>query len=650
MLSSSRRNPGAHTIEDEVEEAIFKAGGIDEANHGQLNKARIVKHSYTVLEVIHASFLVLQVGWSRAARTDKGVHAAGQVVSLRLRVPRDAASEAAMLERINASLPADIRAFSLLRTTSSFNSKNACYGRQYEYILPTFCLAPVPERPDAGKPRPVEASSSEVAGTDGTQFAAASNAATDTADAAEDAEGDGEDDDTPSTTAASGPELASNGAPASATSAATATATPVATELRRPAFVAPPADYSFRVSAETHARFAAAIGRYVGTHAYHNFTPRMTCGDAGTLRYMNNVTVSQPFLVRVKVKADAPAPTPAAATATPANASSTSASAGASDDSPAQAPAAAASTVTAAAPADQQQELELEFVRVTIVGQSFLLNQIRHMVGLAADIARGAVPASLMDIAFSHVIMRLPLAPAEGLYLHHCLFTHYDAKFAASHAALTTLPPDGQALQTAFLENVIWPHIAATAAGPTRPFETYLATTDASPGLYRTAIPTHLHKLVGPQQGGGRGRGGGRKGSWRGGGYGSNASKGQHHHHNDPASVSAAADGDGDSAAGTKRGREEMEASSDLDSNEAGHEHSHIYQPVSAANIQGLAVSKVARERQEHKHRMRAARQNGQRDYYRPAGRSAHAAGDGSAPTAMPADAAASGGSVDLKS
>ena len=56
-----QRNPGAKTIEDDLESAIVKAGGIADSNAGDFNK----------------------VHWNRAARTDKGVSAVGQVVSFK---------------------------------------------------------------------------------------------------------------------------------------------------------------------------------------------------------------------------------------------------------------------------------------------------------------------------------------------------------------------------------------------------------------------------------------------------------------------------------------------------------------------------------------------------------------------------------------
>lgn len=55
-------NPDTKTIEGTLESAIVKAGGISPSNAGNLSK----------------------VGWGRCARTDKGVHAAGQIVTLKV--------------------------------------------------------------------------------------------------------------------------------------------------------------------------------------------------------------------------------------------------------------------------------------------------------------------------------------------------------------------------------------------------------------------------------------------------------------------------------------------------------------------------------------------------------------------------------------
>lgn len=112
-----QRNVGStqfKTIEDELVTALVKAGCIPE-NHG----AEMKKMSF-----------------QRCARTDKGVSAAGQVVSLKLWLIDD------ILDKINSHLPSQIRVLGLKRVTGGFNSKNKCDARTYSYMLPTIAFAP----------------------------------------------------------------------------------------------------------------------------------------------------------------------------------------------------------------------------------------------------------------------------------------------------------------------------------------------------------------------------------------------------------------------------------------------------------------------------------------------------------------------------
>jgi len=110
-----QRNPGAHTIEDVLEKALNKAGGISDDNFGDMTK----------------------VSWMRAARTDKGVSAACNVVSLKMVLEPEG-----VLDRINEHLPEDIRAFGFVRVTGGFCSRKMCDRRRYGYVLPLWALDP----------------------------------------------------------------------------------------------------------------------------------------------------------------------------------------------------------------------------------------------------------------------------------------------------------------------------------------------------------------------------------------------------------------------------------------------------------------------------------------------------------------------------
>ncbi|XP_036382392.1 tRNA pseudouridine synthase A-like [Megalops cyprinoides] len=112
-----QRNVGCSqfkTIEDDLVTALVKSGCIPE-NHGADMK---------------------KMSFQRCARTDKGVSAAGQVVSLKLWLIDD------ILDKINSHLPSQIRVLGLKRVTGGFNSKNKCDARTYSYMLPTIAFAP----------------------------------------------------------------------------------------------------------------------------------------------------------------------------------------------------------------------------------------------------------------------------------------------------------------------------------------------------------------------------------------------------------------------------------------------------------------------------------------------------------------------------
>ncbi|XP_061458467.1 pseudouridylate synthase 1 homolog isoform X2 [Rhineura floridana] len=101
------------TIEDDLVLALIRSGCIPE-NHGEDMK---------------------KMSFQRCARTDKGVSAAGQIVSLKVWLIED------ILQKINHHLPPHIRILGLKRVTGGFNSKNKCDARTYSYMLPTFTFA-----------------------------------------------------------------------------------------------------------------------------------------------------------------------------------------------------------------------------------------------------------------------------------------------------------------------------------------------------------------------------------------------------------------------------------------------------------------------------------------------------------------------------
>ncbi|GAB7366820.1 hypothetical protein MBLNU230_g0993t1 [Neophaeotheca triangularis] len=107
--------PTEKTIEGDLFMAFVKAGAISKANADDPKKASLV----------------------RCARTDKGVHAAGNMISLKLIVEDDD-----VVEKINSHLSPQIRVWGIERTIGSFSCYQACDSRWYEYLIPSHAFLP----------------------------------------------------------------------------------------------------------------------------------------------------------------------------------------------------------------------------------------------------------------------------------------------------------------------------------------------------------------------------------------------------------------------------------------------------------------------------------------------------------------------------
>lgn len=90
----------------------------------------------------------LKVNFQRAARTDRGVHAAGNVVSFKMIMSLPEKTEADMLAAINAALPPQIRVWEFIRTKNSFNARQICDSRRYTYFFPSYLL--ITPKPGSG--------------------------------------------------------------------------------------------------------------------------------------------------------------------------------------------------------------------------------------------------------------------------------------------------------------------------------------------------------------------------------------------------------------------------------------------------------------------------------------------------------------------
>ena len=118
------RNNQEKTIEGDLFQAFVAADAISKANADDPKKSSFV----------------------RCARTDKGVHAAGNLISLKLIV-----EDPDIVAKINEKLPPQIRVWGIERTNGSFNCYQLCDSRIYEYLVPTYCFLPPHPKSFLGK-------------------------------------------------------------------------------------------------------------------------------------------------------------------------------------------------------------------------------------------------------------------------------------------------------------------------------------------------------------------------------------------------------------------------------------------------------------------------------------------------------------------
>ncbi|KAI8647704.1 pseudouridine synthase [Parasitella parasitica] len=206
-------NPGCLSIESVIFEAMVKANAISKDNADDPKKS----------------------AWMRAARTDKGVHAAGNLISLKMQIPEDYD----VVERINSFLPPQIRVWGYVPCIRSFHAKNLCDSRIYEYLLPT-CAFMAPE--------------SKIL-TDTPTF---------------------EDDLV----------ISNNNVVDPVVKYATRS-TPELKQQR----------HDYRATQQQLDIFTAAMKSFEGTHNFHNYTNRKSFKDRSSYRYIISINVSKPLYI-----------------------------------------------------------------------------------------------------------------------------------------------------------------------------------------------------------------------------------------------------------------------------------------------------------------------------------------------------------------
>ncbi|OWZ14188.1 TRNA pseudouridine(38-40) synthase [Phytophthora megakarya] len=350
--SGMQMNEGVNTIEAELERALFEAGGIAESNYGFLQK----------------------IGWSRAARTDKGVHAAGQLLTAKLHVGDNIP---AFVVKVNAALPDDIRVMHMVTVTKNFNAKMTCDQRTYEYLAPTFIF---------GK-RARAAASKNTVKNEEKETEAATQWPSDLRDSKEGFNHDVVIDS-------------------------------MTLEAHK----------AFRLCDKTLEQLNTTLKKYVGTHNFHNFTSKMEPTNPQANRFILSFEAERPFV-----------------------------------------------------------QNGMEWVRLRVVGQSFLLHHIRKMIGTAVEIVSGVTGAATVDRAMELTKMDLPKAPSVGLYLAQAHFEVYNMKMVdsiqTSHPPLDLKEADVAAAIEQFKRDFIFDHIMKHEES-TRTYAKWLRTMEVLPFDY----------------------------------------------------------------------------------------------------------------------------------------------------------------------
>ena len=366
-------NPGAASVEQQLERALFLAGSIQESNFGFLQK----------------------LTWSRAARTDRGVHAVAQCCAMKLAIPltgqevitayKDGEAQApvsasslaahislpasdialtseaaevqrqrlAFIDRVNHFLPDDIRLHTMSKVTKNFNAKTMCERRRYHYLLPTYMLRKRTEVMDM-----LQALYEEQGPLSDPVVAAATAASVSATDTGTD----------------TGTETIAGDAGGVRQSKEAFLGRDYLLRAHASATIA-----GYRTTPAQLETLNATCKLFEGTHKYHNYTSGKAPNDANSKRFIVSFTCGEPHV-------------------------------------------SSASGV--------------EYVLLTVVGQSFLLNQIRKMVGMVCEVVSDVITAETVMTTFSDARVEVSMTPSTGLYLDELFFTGYNHKMEMENTKL----------------------------------------------------------------------------------------------------------------------------------------------------------------------------------------------------------------------
>lgn len=159
----------------------------------------------------------------------------------------------------------------------------------------------------------------------------------------------------------------------------------------------------FRLELETLDRANHLFALYKGTHNFHNFTSQKAPDDPSARRYITHMSCGEPFLCS-----------------------------------------------------------GTEFAVITVRGQSFMLHQIRKMIGLVIAVMKGYASEEVMERSWGKEKVDVPKAPGLGLVLERVHFDRYNKRFGGDGLHERLEWDQQEDLVQAFKKAHIYPTIVET--------------------------------------------------------------------------------------------------------------------------------------------------------------------------------------------
>uniref|UniRef100_A0AAF5D438 Pseudouridylate synthase 1 homolog n=2 Tax=Strongyloides stercoralis TaxID=6248 RepID=A0AAF5D438_STRER len=139
----------------------------------------------------------------------------------------------------------------------------------------------------------------------------------------------------------------------------------------------------YRITEDRIKEINEILSIYKGTHNFYNYTSRRDSSDKSCFRYIIDFYTGEPFIYK-----------------------------------------------------DPIHNKDHEFITLYVQGQSFMLHQIRKMIGMIIAVLRGFTFKSEIQRSFETERMDVPRAPGLGLVLEKVHYTNYDKKWGKSHPTL----------------------------------------------------------------------------------------------------------------------------------------------------------------------------------------------------------------------